>query len=268
MASNTLYSTAAPSRVAAPDAPVPDTELLRALQARGTMRNFKPDALPEAWIDTLISAAQRAPTSSNLQAYSIIVVKDLQTKTRLAELAGNQKHIIDCPVFFAFCADLTRIEYACELHDTAFPGHTFESGLVSSMDAALVGMTMSLVADSMGLGNVMIGGMRNKPLEVAKLLKLPKRVYVVYGLCVGWPKALPLPKPRQPMSTVVHRESYNPAHLAEGIAAYDKELAAYYVQRGANTPPQAWTTPVAEKYSTPRRRFLRQELNELGFGFE
>lgn len=249
-------------------APVPDTEVVRLLNARGTVRNFKPDPIPEAWVNAMIAASQRAPTSSNIQAYSIIVVRDAAIKAKLAELAGNQQHIIDCPVYFALCADLTRLRYACELHGQQYPGKTFEAGLVASLDAALVGMTMSMVADSFGLGSVMIGGMRTKPLEVAKALKLPPRVYVVFGLCVGWPKTAPLPKPRQPMSAVVQYDTYDNTKLGAGIAEYDLDLARYYGRRGIKTTEQAWTQPIAEKFSTDRRKRLRQELNELGFELE
>lgn len=250
------------------DAPVPDLEILRTLKNRGTARNFKPDPIPDTWLNALIAAAQHAPTSSNIQAYSIVVVKNLATKTELAKLAGDQKHIIDCPVFFALCADLTRTEMATEMHGQVFEGRTLEKGLVSSIDAALMGMTMSLVADSMGLGNVMIGGMRNKPVEVAKLLKLPPRVYVVFGLCVGFVKSAPLSKPRQSMDAVVHHEFYSDAAREQAIADYNRVLGQYYVERGLKGPAAAWTQPIAEKFGGPRRKNLRENLKELGFDLE
>lgn len=252
----------------AADAPVPDTEVIRLLNARGTVRNFKTDPLPDSWVEALIASAQRAPTSSNVQAYSIIAVRDPAIKAKIAELGGNQQHIIDCPVFFALCADQNRLSHACELHGLTYPGKSFEAGLIASLDATLVGMTMSLVADSMGLGSVMIGAMRNKPLEVAKALKLPPRVYVVFGLCVGWPKTPPLPKPRHPPSAAAHYDTYDASRLGAGIAEYDGELARYYGRRGMATPEQAWTKPIAEKFSTDRRLRLRQELNKLGFALE
>ena len=247
---------------------VPDTELLRRLQMRGSVRNYKPDPVPDPWVNAIIAAGQRAPTSSNIQAYSIVVVRNAEAKARLAELAGNQKHIVECPVFFAICADLTRPAYACELHGEDFVGHTMEKSLVATIDAALVGMSMSLAADSMGLGTVMIGGMRNAPLEVAELLKLPKRVYVVFGLCVGWPKSAPVPKPRQSLATVVHQETYNSELPEAELAAYDAELAQYYTALGRETPEQSWTRTMADSLSKPRRMQLREQLKTLGFDFE
>ncbi len=266
MSENT--SQAAVAAVAAERTAVPETEVLRLLHARGSVRGYKPDPVPDEWVEAILAAGQRAPTSANIQAYSIVVVRKPETKARLAELAGNQQHIVDCPVFFTLCADLTRPAYACEMHGTEFLGHTMERGLVATIDAALVGMSMTLAADSMGLGTVMIGGMRNSPLEVAELLNLPPRAYVVFGLCLGWPKAAPLPKPRQPTAAVVHRERYDPAPPAAALEAYDKVLADYYTSQGRETPEQSWTRTTADNLSTPRRMKLREELKTLGFGFE
>jgi nitroreductase len=250
------------------DAPVPENDLTRLLAKRGTVRSYKSDPIPESWVNAIIEYGMRAPTSSNIQAYSVVVVTNPESKKKLAELAGDQQHIIDCPVYFAICADLTRVAHAIGMHGKEFPGRTFESGLVSSLDACLVGMTMSLVADSFGLSNVMIGGMRTKPLEVAKVLKLPPRCYVVFGLCVGWAKKPAVAKPRQALSGVVHHDFYDPKARAQAIADYDKDLAKYYRARGTDTPDAAWSQVLAEKFSTDKRKKLRQELIELGFPLE
>lgn len=262
-------SQAATGAVTGAEAAIPDNEVLRLLRVRGTVRSFKPDPVPDNLIEVVIAAGQRAPTSANMQAYSIVVVREQQTKNILSALAGgHQPHIAECPVFFALCADLTRTDYACSLHGTQVQDHTLEKGLVASIDASLVGMAMTLAADSLNLGTVMIGAMRNKPLEVAKLLQLPPKVYVVFGLCMGWPKAPPLPKPRQSMSAVVHYEKYDASAREAAIAAYDRELQAYYIQRGLVTPEQAWTEPLSKKLSVATRTRLREELNTLGFRLE
>ena len=257
-----------PVHNASADAPVPENDLTRLLAKRGTVRSYKSDPIPDSWVDAIVEYGMRAPTSSNIQAYSVIVVTNPESKKKLAELAGNQQHIIDCPVYFAICADTNRMARAIEMHGKEFPGRTFETGLVSSMDAALLGMTMSLVADSFGLSNVMIGGMRNKPLEVAKVLGLPPRCYVVFGLCVGFAKKPAVAKPRQALSGVVHRDVYDPKAREQAIKNYDKELAKYYRERGAETPDAAWSQVLADKFSTDKRKKLKQELIEMGFPLE
>lgn len=251
-----------------PDQPAQDNDVLRLLRDRGAVRGYRPDPIPESWLNTLLAAGQRAPTSSNIQACSIVVVRDEQAKRRLAELAGNQQHIIDCPVYLALCADLTRAEHACRLHGTEFQGHTLEIGLVASIDAALVGMTISLAAESMGLGSVMIGGMRNHPLEVAELLGLPPRAYVVFGLCLGFPVKPPIPKPRVPLAAFVHHERYDAATRDVALDEYDQTLARYYREQGRETPDQSWTRTIAGSFSVARRKQLREQLRTLGFPLE
>lgn len=251
------------------DAPVPENELTRLLARRGTVRNFKSDPVPDSWIDAIVEYGMRAPTSSNREEYSIIAVKDIEARKKLSKIASNQQHIIHCPVFFAICADQNRVGHAINLHGKEYgAARTFEGGLVASIDAALVGLTMSYVADSFGLSNVMVGAMRNNAVEAAKVLQLPPRCYVVFGLCVGFAVEPPLVKPRHPLRTVLHHETYDPKARAEAIAQYDRELAEYYHRRGMETPDAAWTQVMTEKYAERKRVKLKEELRSLGFPLE
>ncbi|MCF6239308.1 MAG: nitroreductase family protein, partial [Candidatus Marinimicrobia bacterium] len=75
-----------------------------------TIRSFTDEAISDELLRSILEAGRRAPTSSNMQAYSILTIKDPQIKKKLAVLAGNQKYVETCPVFLAFCADLNRLE--------------------------------------------------------------------------------------------------------------------------------------------------------------
>ena len=85
------------------------------ISRHGSVRNYRPDMVPVETIETIISAAQRTSTSSNMQAYSVVAVMDAAKRARLAELCGNQEHIAQAPVFLAWCADLARLDRACEM---------------------------------------------------------------------------------------------------------------------------------------------------------
>jgi len=250
------------------DPSVPSNDFLRYLEGRGTTRDFKSDPIPDAWIDALCAAGQRASTSSNMQAYSMIVVKDPATKRKLAALGNQQKHIEDCPVFMAFVADLTHPMSASATQGKTFRGTTLESCLLAAIDAALVGQTVQLAAGTMGLGSVMIGAMRNHPLEVAEVLRLPKRAFVVFGLCLGWPKTPWRAKPRLSPEMVVHREFYDADKRAPYIAEYDVRLADFYRSQGRATPDAGWTGPIAEKFESAQRPNLKSELHTMGFELE
>lgn len=231
-----------------------------------TIRSFTNEDIPEKMLTDILEAGRRAPTSSNMQAYSIIVVKDPAVKKELAVLAGNQKQVETCPVFLAFCADLHRLNKACELHDVEMTNN-LETFLISTIDASLVGMSVQTGAESMGLGAVMIGAMRNHPAEVAKLLRLPKHVYVTFGMCLGWPvkENIPPQKPRLPQELVIHNERYNQTDPTDKIKSHDDELAQHYLYLGKNLHSAAWSGVIARSLGGEMRSENLNTLSNLGF---
>ncbi len=243
------------------------SETIELLHQRVSVRKYADREVTEAAVGALLSAAVRSPTSSNIQSYSVVVVRDPQTKAGLAKAAGNQQHVIDCPVFLAFCADLTRIEHAMKLNGHTLDNNNLELGLVSSLDATLVGMSAYLAADSLGLKGVMIGGARNDPETFAKLLGLPHRVYCVYGMCLGYVDDVPAQKPRMAYSSVVHHERYDASKTAQDVAAYDAELARHYRSDDRATTDDSWSHDVAAKASQRPRDGLRAALARMGFDF-
>jgi len=231
-----------------------------------TIRYFTREPVKEEMLAEILEAGRRAPTSSNMQAYSIIVVKDPAVKQQLSVLAGNQKHVATCPVFLAFCADLHRLEKTCAMHDVKMTNN-LETFLISTVDAALVGMSVQTAAESCGLGAVMIGAMRNDPRRAGELLGLPENTYVVFGMCIGWPEASAIPpqKPRLPKALVIHREKYRSGDMAALLEDYDRELAGQYAAQGRNLNQAAWSGPVARNLSRVLRPRNLSVLAEMGF---
>lgn len=258
---------------------MPDTEpssILRSetidlLAKRVSVRRYRPDPVPEATVEAILKAAFRAPTSSNIQSYSVVVVRDRDTLKRLAPITGNQKHVAEAPVFLAFCADLTRIAHALDVRGHSIADNNMETGLVSSIDAALVGMCASLAAESLGLQGVMIGAVRNDATATAEILGLPDRVYCVFGLCLGWPAEAPAQKPRMAFEGMVHYERYGVTRgegdPASRLAAYDAVLARHYRATGRPTTDDSWTHDMDKKFHPWLRDKLRQQLKERGFDF-
>jgi len=242
------------------------TPVTETLNNHVSIRKFNDEPIPDAMLHTILNAARRSPTSSNTQSYSLVVVRNQETKKKLAVLAGNQKHIETCDVFIAICADIRRLEVACQMHGVTL-GKSLELTLVASIDAALVGMSINTAAESFGLGAVMIGGMRNHPKEAAELLGFPSGVYVVYGMCLGWSDEAQIPaqKPRMQDDLVIHYEQYDSADPTDKLAEYDRALAEHYNAQGRNLDEAAWTGVMADKFSEPRRTFLKGVLEELGF---
>lgn len=128
-----------------------------------------------------------------------------------------------------FCADFNRHLQICPDAQLG----TAEQLLLGVVDTAMMAQNALIAAESLGLGGVYIGGLRNNIEAVTKLLKLPQHVLPLFGLCLGWPADNPDLKPRLPASILVHENSYQP--LDKGaLAQYDEQLAEYYLTRGSN----------------------------------
>lgn len=246
----------------------PTNAVLDLLKQRASVRKYRTTPVQENLVDTILAAACQAPTSSNLQAYSIVVVRDSEKRRRLAALAGGQKHVEAAPVFLAFCADLSRLADTTEAKGAGFVGENLETCLVATIDASLVGMCASVAAESLGLGTVMIGGIRNDPSGVAALLNLPERSFAVYGMCIGYPEVKPPAKPRHPASVTIFHEHVQTPALAASIGTYDKTLAEYY--RALGNPDMAaetWSDRIVKHCSKAHRSNLRSELAKRGLLF-
>ncbi len=236
-----------------------------------SVRAYLPDALPTGTLEAIVAAAQSAPTSSNLQAWSVVAVEDQAARDHLAELAGRQRHIATAPLFLVFIADLARAARLGEAGGVAMEtlGYT-EAFLVAVVDAALAAQNASLAAQSLGLGIVYIGGMRNHPEAVAAALGLPQGAFAVFGLCVGHidPAAPPAAvKPRLPQSVVLHRERYSAELEAEHLPAYDGALTTFQAEQGMARQP--WSDLIRRRLGPlsglSGRETLRQSLEVRGF---
>ena len=71
----------------------PWNEHIELLLSHRSIRGYRLDELPEGTLETLIAAAQSAATSSNMQSWSVIAVRDPATKAELAKASNNQRHV-------------------------------------------------------------------------------------------------------------------------------------------------------------------------------
>ncbi len=245
-------------------------ETLAAMLDHRSVRAFTAEPLPDAVLPTLIAAAQSAATSSNLQTWSVVAVRDPQRKAELANLAGDQAQIRECPLFLVWLADLARLADVAAARELPHDALDYtEMLLVAAIDATLAAQNAAVAAASLGLGTVYIGAMRNRPLDVARVLGLPPRTFAVFGLCVGWPDpARPTAvKPRLPHSAVLHDEQYQTDQTTV-VAAYNAEMAEFYASQQMQVRGD-WAEHSAKRVAGPQalsgRDVLRAMLNERGF---
>ena len=174
-------------------------ETINLLMRHRSIRKYKDSPIPDDVVRTLISCGQAASTSSHWQQVTVIEVRDTSLRARLARCAGDQAWVIQAPLVLVFCADLHRAAlYFNESLDRSNLSNT-ESYTVAVIDTAIAAQNVMIAAESMGLGGVYIGGIRNGIEEVAEMLCLPPLTAPLFGLCLGVPDQDPGLKPRLPL---------------------------------------------------------------------
>lgn len=235
------------------------------LKAHRSIRKFKDQAVSDEVIAELVSCGQAAATSSNVQATTVIRVRNAQTREQLAQCAGGQPYVASAPVLLVYCADLARPAQGCEVGGGVFhPGMT-EHFMIATIDVALAAQNAVIAAESLGLGICYIGGLRNNPQEVSDLLRLPAQVYPVFGLCLGYPDQEPEVKPRLPLAGVLHEEHYDSAANSKALGEYDPVVSEYYKSRTGGKKDSCWSQEMSSLLGKESRPHMKAFLAARGF---
>ena len=230
-----------------------------------SVRQFRDEAIEEDLLMSILESAQYAASSSFIQGYSIVRVTDRQARSTIAHAAGDQRWIEEAAEFFVLCADLLRTDHACRAAGLgALEGHT-EHFLAAIIDTALFAQNVVLAAESVGLGGVFIGGIRNDPQCVADTLSLPRLVFPAFGLCLGWPAEPCESKPRLPLASILHTDRYDQDNIDDDLARYDTIMAEYYRARSSNQKQSNWTEQTAGTLQKKTRDHMLAFLQQQGF---
>lgn len=215
---------------------------LELVKNRRSIRRFKPDPIPDEYIDKIIEAARWAPSGYNSQPWEFVVVKDKKLKDSillpidlrksliaLAKAAGSKErqrqlahpwadeemdHRI-APVLIILLNDL-RTKVALPDMGKVDPART---RLTVNSSLACAFIYMHLAATSLGLATQWLGVMPETHDLLMKLLDIPKE-FEAYGMMpVGYPAYKPRPKLLRPKDKLVH---YN--HCAKADFRTDAEV--------------------------------------------
>jgi nitroreductase len=240
-------------------------ETMRGMRQHVSVRQFRDEIVDSALLTQILECGQAASSSSFIQAYSVIRVSDRDNRQRIARAAGDQAWVLTAPEFLVFCADLNRIEHCCVRQaQGVLDGYT-EHFIAATVDVALMAQNVLLAAESAGLGGVFIGGIRNDPRTVSECLQLPRLVYPVFGMCLGWPAEKNPTKPRMPLADILHQDRYAGDNPDEQIDHYDQRMADYYAARGSNSRASTWSRQTASAIQGKKRAHMLEVLQARGF---
>ncbi|RUR37964.1 oxygen-insensitive NADPH nitroreductase [Vreelandella populi] len=238
-------------------------DVIKLLKSHRSIRKFSDRPIPHELLVELIRAGQGAATSSHVQAYTVIHVKNPANREQIAELAGGQSYIVNCSDFLVFCADMKRPTEASERTGANVIRGMTEQLLVATVDTALMAQNVATAAESEGLGICYIGGIRNNPQAISDLLKLPEHVYPVFGMCLGYPEHEPEVKPRLPVEAILKEDYYSDD--GEQVEAFDTTMQAYYQSRSSSNKNTDWSHNLTPLFDNKLRPHMREFLIERGF---
>ncbi|MDM8534876.1 oxygen-insensitive NADPH nitroreductase, partial [Clostridiaceae bacterium HSG29] len=235
------------------------------IESHISVRKFSDRKIEDDILKTILSKSQYASTSSFLQLYSVIRVKNIENRKKIAYLAGEQEHIETASEFLVFLADLNRIEKIALNYDIKVETGYTEAFITSTVDASLYAQNVILCAESFDIGGVFIGGIRNNPSEISELLKIPKNVYPIFGMCLGYPENdfNQEKKLRLPLDIILKEDYYNDLNQ-EVLNKYDEEIKEYYIKRTNGKVKNTWTEQVSKKMDGENRPHMKEYIENQG----
>lgn len=221
------------------------------LLAHRSIRRFTTDPVPDEDLHRLVEAGQMAATSSNIQAYCALRIRDEARLDRLVELTGGQRKVRECGAFLVVCGDTRRHRLVADRVDRPHVSN-LEAFMLAVIDASLFAQNLVVAAEAMGYGTCYIGGLRNDLPAVHELLRTPEGVWPVFGLCIGRPDQDPERRPRLDPSAVLFEETYpSDEDVLGSIDDYDRVMAAWYERQGIDSP--GWSARI-ERHFEERHR--------------
>lgn len=176
---------------------------------RRTVRKYSGKKISEELLKEMIEDASHAPTTGNMQLYSVIVTRDPEKKKSLAPFHFNQPTVEGADVVLTFCADFNRFTKWCK-ESNADPGYdNFQSFICAVLDTALFAQQFCTIAEMNGLGTCYLGTTTYNAPQIAELLELPDLVVPVTTVTVGYPEGVAPQSDRLEVNAIMHSEKYN-----------------------------------------------------------
>lgn len=151
-------------------------EIYEAIYGRKSIRSFdETKNVSRELIIKLLEAACQAPSAGNLQAWMFMVVRDTETKTKLAVAAYGQSFVGQAPVVIIVCTNLEIASNGYRVRGTQ---------LYAIQDAAAATENLLLAAYAEGLGSCWVGAFDEQ--SVAEILSLPSHVRPLAMVPLGY----------------------------------------------------------------------------------
>lgn len=175
---------------------------------RCTIREFQKKEISKELLDNIIAGSVHAPTTGNMQLYSIIITQEPQNIAKLSPSHFNQPASKNAQALITFCIDFNRFEKWCNLRDAKPYYRNFQSFIAAALDATIVAQQFCTIAEQEGLGVCYLGTTTYNASSISELLNLPELVVPLITLAIGYPQQEMKATERLPVEAVTHSEQY------------------------------------------------------------
>lgn len=199
-------------------------DLYELMMKRRSVRFFEDRTIPEPVIEKLVDVANHAPSGGNIQPLSIILVRSLEGRKKLSELAGGQPWVRNAPLSMIFCIDFYRIKKWTEMSQVDFRGEeALNHFLIAYADMMAAAQNVVILAQALGLGTVYVGAIQHEIDETRRYFEIPDYVLPMMVLCLGYPRSIPRTIPKLKKEVLVHQERYRKLGEEEIRKAFDEK---------------------------------------------
>lgn len=180
-------------------------DFLDLVRTRQSVRRYIGRPVEPDKLEKMIEAVRLAPSASNSQPWTLVIVNDPEVKTNLARATFSQavsfnKFALDAPLFVVFVIERPKVitQIGSSIKDREFP----------LIDIGIAAEHFCLQAAALGLGTCMIGWFNEK--KVRQLLGIPANKRIGLIISVGYaPEDYPLRKKiRKPVEEMSRYNKY------------------------------------------------------------
>jgi FMN reductase (NADPH) len=247
-----------------------DNSVVQTMLEHKSIRKYTEEKPTDEVIKTIVRAGQQAPFAS--QYYSILLSRN------------RKRNPFNAPLLFTMCVDSYKFERIMEKRDWKLVTNDLTLLLFGIQDAAYMAENMVIAARSLGLGSCFLGGAMFRADKIAEEYGLPKRVFPLVQLAMGYPAENPSTRPRYPIEFTLFEDEYpklTDKTISKAMRQMDEGYLAqdYYRKAKAKIRLEgnrkekfaydnySWTEHICRKWGQwyPNPKELLNQLNRRGF---
>ena len=222
-------------------------EFLELVKKRRSIRRFKPDPIPDEYVEKILEAGRWAMSGANGQPWEFIVVKSRETREKMArtlkessderdavemtrveavrhpvvltETSDKAPPFLEAPLIIVVCGD--RRTFQATVLATHFLGGEGGHQACYYKNMANATQNMHLAAAALGLGSQWHSVGRLQEHVLKDVLGVPPVLEIHSLVVVGFPAQLPGPSYRRELKEIVHYEKYDKSRYRTGKDIYN-----------------------------------------------